>query len=150
MVNADAQALNPDAPCSLASVDPSLTSTEKGVKNNLANNKRKRSLEVNQSEQSQKDQEILDSMAEALSDMIATSKVKPVAVVSNKEKFSITNCIKALDEMERIGESLYFAALDLFDDPCLRETFISLKSSERYLWLQGKCCNATSFEVSIT
>uniref|UniRef100_A0A7C9E263 Myb/SANT-like domain-containing protein n=1 Tax=Opuntia streptacantha TaxID=393608 RepID=A0A7C9E263_OPUST len=150
MVNAEAQALNPDAPCSLASVDPSLTSTEKGVKNNLANNKRKRSLEVNQSEQSQKDQEILDSMAEALSDMIATSKVKPVAVVSNKEKFSITNCIKALDEIERIGESLYFAALDLFDDPCLRETFISLKSSERYLWLQGKCCNATSFEVSIT
>lgn len=140
------EAPNPDAPFALASVDPSTASAEKGVKNNLENNKRKRSLEVNQSEQIQRDQEILDSMAEALLDMIAASKVKSVAMVSNKEKFSITNCVRALDEIVGIGESLYFAALDLFDDPCLRETFISLESSERrYLWLQGKCCHANIF-----
>ncbi|KAJ8427076.1 hypothetical protein Cgig2_008945 [Carnegiea gigantea] len=146
MVNAEAQAPNPDASCALASVDPIAASAEKEVKNNLENNKRKRFLEVNQSEQSQRAQEILDSMAEALLDMIAASKVKSVAIVSNEEKFSITNCIRALDEIEGIGESLYFAALDLFDDPCLREAFISLKSSERrYLWLQGKCCNASIF-----
>lgn len=146
MVNAEAQATNPDAPYALASVDPSAASAEKGVKNNLENNKRKRSMEVNHSEQSQRDQEILDSMVEALLDMIAASKVKSVAMVSNKENFSVTNCIRVLDEIEGIGESLYFAALDLFDDPCLRETFISLKSSERrYLWLQGKCCNANIF-----
>ena len=87
-------------------------------------------------------------MAKALSDMLAASKLRAVAMPEQDDRFNITNCIKALDEIEvteGIDSRLYFAALDLFEDLNLRETFVSLKSNKiRLTWLQGKCGSAIS------
>ncbi|PSR99598.1 L10-interacting MYB domain-containing protein [Actinidia chinensis var. chinensis] len=116
---------------------------------NVAERKRKRSEEtVCISGQTKSDQEINETMAKALSDMLAASKLRAVAMPEQDDRFNITNCIKALDEIEAtegIDSRLYFAALDLFEDPNLRETFVSLKSNKiRLTWLQGKCGSAIS------
>lgn len=94
---------------------------------------------------SRRDQEICDAMAKAMLEMVAASKCRTVASVPSDDRFTITNCIKALDEIESIDQQLYFAALDLFEDPNLRETFLSLKGDKiRLTWLQGKCSKTAS------
>ncbi|XP_050364873.1 L10-interacting MYB domain-containing protein-like [Argentina anserina] len=107
--------------------------------------KRKRTSDAQSSEvQSRRDQEKCDAMAKALQDMIAASKLRAAATMPIDDKFSISNCIRALDEIQDIEEQLYFAAVDLFDNPSLRETFISLKGDHiRLTWLQGKCSKTT-------
>lgn len=58
---------------------------------------------------------------------------------TQEDRFSITNCINVLDEIENVDEGVYFAALDLFENPGLREIFLSFKSKKLQLtWLQGK------------
>lgn len=111
------------------------------VTRNIAERKRKRSSETHTSlGQSRKDQEILEGMAGALSEMIAASKLRVGGMTQIDDRYSITNCITALDEIETIDDQLYFAALDLFEEPNLRETFISLNGAKiRLTWLQGKC-----------
>lgn len=111
------------------------------VKKNIAERKGKQPSETRTSlAQSSRDQEILKVMAGAMLEMVAASKLRTRITTQIDERYSITNCIKALDEMETIDEQLYFAALDLFDDPNLRETFISLKGDKiRLTWLQGRC-----------
>ncbi|KAL8459138.1 hypothetical protein ACS0TY_035722 [Phlomoides rotata] len=106
-----------------------------------ADKKRKRSSEVGPvSEQSHWNQELGDAMVEALSDMIQSSKLQTMVKAQTVESFSITNCIKALDEIEGIEDDLYYAATDLFEDPNYREMFISLQSNYvRLTWLQEKC-----------
>ncbi|KAJ7966856.1 L10-interacting MYB domain-containing protein-like [Quillaja saponaria] len=85
------------------------------------------------------DQDTCNAMAEAMLEMVAASRLRAVAPSPSDDRYSITNCIKALDEIECIDQQLYFAALDLFEDPALREMFISLKSDKiRLAWLQGK------------
>ncbi|XP_004291372.1 PREDICTED: uncharacterized protein LOC101310487 [Fragaria vesca subsp. vesca] len=103
--------------------------------------KRKRTSDAQASEsQSRRDQETCDTMAKALQDMIAASKLRTAATMPRDDKFSISNCIRALDEIKDVDEQRYFAAVDLFDNPNLRETFISLKGDHiRLTWLQGKC-----------
>lgn len=92
------------------------------------------------------DREIIDAMAEAMWEMIAASKCQTAVMPQVDGRFSIRKCIKALDGIEGIPENLYFAALDLFDNPSLREMFICLNSSSIQLtWLQGKCTNLASF-----
>ncbi|XP_018820454.1 L10-interacting MYB domain-containing protein-like isoform X1 [Juglans regia] len=114
-------------------------SAEKVIKN-IAQRKRKGPSETH----SLLGQEIYDTMAEALSEMVASLKSRAVVNTSSDDRFSITNCIRALDEIQDIEERLYFAALDLFEDPSLRETFISLKGEKiRLAWLQGKRGKAT-------
>lgn len=94
---------------------------------------------------SRRDQEICDAMAEAMMEMVAALRCRTFATVPTDDRFTITNCIKALDEIESIDQRLYFAALDLFENPNLRETFISLKDEKlRLTWLQEKCSNAVS------
>lgn len=64
-----------------------------------------------------------------------------------RPRISITNCIGALDEIESNDNRLYFVALDLFDTPNFRETFILLKRNKiRLRWLEENCrkCKATS------
>ncbi|KAJ4963670.1 hypothetical protein NE237_023609 [Protea cynaroides] len=80
-----------------------------------------------------------DALAEAMLEMAAASKLSAAVMSKNHDQFSITNCIRVLDEMPGIDHHLYFAALDLFEKPNPRETFLSLKSERRMTWLQGKC-----------
>ncbi|KAF4367235.1 hypothetical protein G4B88_026742 [Cannabis sativa] len=92
-------------------------------------------------DQLRRDQEMCDAMVQTMLDMLAASKSRRVATSPTSDyRFTITNCIKALDEIEGIDQQTYFAALDLFEDPNLRETFLSLKDKMIQLtWLQGKC-----------
>lgn len=80
-----------------------------------------------------------DVLANAISEMAAASKLRAHAVKQHNERYSISDCIKALDEIEGIDEQSYYAALDLFDSRNARETFLSLKVDKRLTWLLGKC-----------
>ncbi|CAK7346225.1 unnamed protein product [Dovyalis caffra] len=132
-------------PSSSKLVKGNAVSSEKAVKN-VGERKRKRPLETPSSEQNNRDQELNEAMAEALLKMVAASKWREFAARQNDEKFTITNCIKALDEIQNIDQQLYFAALDLFEDSTLRETFLSLKGDDiRLTWLQGKCGSYNHF-----
>lgn len=134
-----------------ANPSPKTPSTSKLVQGNgsspqnagksAADKKRKRSSEVGPvSEQNHWNQELGDAMVDALSDMVKSSKLRTLAKAQTVERFTITDCIKALDEIEGIEDDLYYAALDLFENPNYREMFISLQSNYvRLTWLQGKC-----------
>lgn len=114
----------------------------------ISEKKRKRPSETQSSlDQSRKDEEMCEAVGGAMLDMLAAWRSRIIASKRSDDKFSITNCIKALDEIEEIEEWLYFKALDLFEDPNLRETFLSLKGGNtRLTWLQGKCGKpATAF-----
>ncbi|KAF5739347.1 hypothetical protein HS088_TW12G00552 [Tripterygium wilfordii] len=120
------------------SEDPSLPKEK--VAKNLAERKRKRAESHTSLSESVINQETIEAMGKAMMEMVAASKsTTTVATKPSDEKFSITNCIKALDAIEGIDQQLYFAALDLFEDPNSRETFISLQGNDiRLPWLQGK------------
>ncbi|XP_009623008.1 L10-interacting MYB domain-containing protein-like [Nicotiana tomentosiformis] len=135
--------VNPSSPTPLHSAATSQQTTTR----NVACKKRKCSSDiVPASDQSCGDKEIIDSMAEAMREMIAASKLQTVVMPQVDGRFSILKCVKALDEIEGIPDHLYYAALDLFDNPSLREMFVSLNSSSiRLTWLQGKCANLASF-----
>lgn len=91
---------------------------------------------------SNRDEEIINAMAEGMLEMVAASKLHMAMTAQSEERFTITKCIKALDEIEGIDDWLYYGALDLFEYPNLREMFISLKGNKiRWTWLQGKCEN---------
>ncbi|TXG60196.1 hypothetical protein EZV62_014769 [Acer yangbiense] len=80
-----------------------------------------------------------DAIVDAMLEIAAASKMRAAAIMKNEERFSISRCIKVLDEMQGVDQRIYFLALDLFENPNAREIFISLKSEKRLLWLQGKC-----------
>lgn len=127
-----------------ANPSPKTPSTSKSLLGNGSspqNKKRKRTSEVGPiSDQSQWNQELSDAMAQACLDMIESSRLRTITKPQIDEKFTITNCIKAIDKIEGIGDDLYYAALDLFENPNFRETFLSLQNDYvRLTWLQGKC-----------
>ncbi|OVA12645.1 Myb/SANT-like domain [Macleaya cordata] len=80
-----------------------------------------------------------DAIAEAMLEMATASKLRAEAVIQSDDRFSITKCVQILDEMPGLDEGFYLNILDLFEDPNLREIFISLKNEKRLTWLQGKC-----------
>lgn len=80
------------------------------------------------------------AIVDAMLEIAAASKMRAGAIMKNEDKFSISKCIKVLDEMQGVDERIYFLALDLFEDhPNAREVFISLKGEKRLPWLQGRC-----------
>ncbi len=79
-----------------------------------------------------------DAIVDAMLEIAAASKMRATAIMKNEDRFSISKCIKVLDEMQGVDQRIYFFALDLFENPNARETFISLKSEKRLPWLQGK------------
>ncbi|PRQ54390.1 hypothetical protein RchiOBHm_Chr1g0313081 [Rosa chinensis] len=79
-----------------------------------------------------------DAIVDAMLEIAAASKMRATAIMKNEDRFSISKCIKVLDEMLGIDQQVYFLALDLFENANARETFISLKSEKRLLWLQRK------------
>ncbi|CAM8917295.1 unnamed protein product [Rhodiola kirilowii] len=121
------------------------------VKKNTAGEKRKCLFEGEPSSvQSGMDQETMNTMASALLEMLAASKAKAaVTTMQSDNRFSISNCVKELDEIDHIDEQLYYAALDVFENPDLREIFISLKDDAiRLTWLEGKCSyGSLSFDI---
>ncbi|XP_042495790.1 L10-interacting MYB domain-containing protein-like isoform X2 [Macadamia integrifolia] len=130
-------------------VDPSLSlilgqddsSSPSGVELNTTDGRKKRRSKAPFStSHRRKSQEAMnDALAEAMLEMATASKLRATAMSPSEDQFSITNCIRVLDEMSGIDHNLYFAALDLFEKPNPRETFLSLKSEKRLTWLQGKC-----------
>lgn len=80
-----------------------------------------------------------DSIAKAILEMATDSKLRANAIRKYNERFTITDCVRALDELQGVDESLYYAALDLFDNRSAREIFLSLKVDKRLTWLTGKC-----------
>ncbi|KAF3440322.1 hypothetical protein FNV43_RR18606 [Rhamnella rubrinervis] len=85
-----------------------------------------------------------DVIAGAILEMAAASKLRTAAIQQYNGRYTITKCIKELDEMQGVDEQLYFAALDLFRKPIAREIFLSLKGEKRLNWLRGKCMAHTS------
>ncbi|KAK8327590.1 hypothetical protein V6Z11_A11G192100, partial [Gossypium hirsutum] len=80
-----------------------------------------------------------DAIAAAILEMAATSKLRTAAVTQRNARYSILRCIKELDEIEGLEERVYFAALELFNNPNAREMFLSLKGDKRLTWLHCKC-----------
>jgi hypothetical protein len=80
-----------------------------------------------------------DAIVDAMLEIAAASKMRAAAIMKNEDQFSISKCIKVLDEMQGVDQQIYFLALDLFEKPIAREIFIALKSEKRLPWLQGKC-----------
>ncbi|XP_057252018.1 L10-interacting MYB domain-containing protein isoform X2 [Beta vulgaris subsp. vulgaris] len=80
-----------------------------------------------------------DTMADAIFEMAAASRMRAEAIQQCSQRFTISKCVDALDELQGIDEKVYFAALDLFNNPIAREMFLSLKAEKRLMWLQSKC-----------
>ncbi|KAG2334415.1 hypothetical protein Bca52824_005595 [Brassica carinata] len=78
-----------------------------------------------------------DAIVEAMLEIAAASKMRAAALANNGDRFSISKCIRALDDLQGVDQQTYFVALDLFENPSSREIFISLKYEKRLKWLQG-------------
>ncbi|KAL1561086.1 L10-interacting MYB domain-containing protein-like isoform X2 [Salvia divinorum] len=113
-------------------------SSPQNISTSMSDKKRKRTSELGTI--SDQRHELSDTMAKAFLDMIKSSRLRTATKPQMVERFTITNCIKALDKIEGIDEKLYYAALDLFENPNFRELFLSLQNDYlRLTWLQGKC-----------
>ncbi|XP_021722688.1 uncharacterized protein LOC110690143 [Chenopodium quinoa] len=80
-----------------------------------------------------------DVMADAIFEMAAASRMRAEAIQQRSQRYTISECVNALDELGDIDKQVYFGALDLFNNPGAREMFLSLKADKRLMWLQGKC-----------
>ncbi|KAJ1421641.1 Myb/SANT-like domain [Sesbania bispinosa] len=99
-------------PSSSKAIQCNTSTAEKVIKNSV-DRKKKRPSEM---QTSSLDQDSCDAMAEALLEMVAASRLRTIVSTLSDDKFSITNCIRALDEIHGIDQQLYFSALDLFED----------------------------------
>lgn len=119
------------------------TTSANNVSKKIAEKKRKRAADEGAHVgDNNKDQELHNAMAEGMLEMVAALKSHMATSPHRDDRFTISACIKSLDEMEGVDDWLYYAALDLFEDPDLREMFISLKGNNvKWTWLQGKCGN---------
>ncbi|XP_047311624.1 L10-interacting MYB domain-containing protein-like [Impatiens glandulifera] len=84
------------------------------------------------------------AIAEAISEMAMASRQRTAAIEELNGRFSILDCVRALDEIKGIEERTYYMALDLFEKRNLRETFLSLQMDKRLAWLSSKGCNLSS------
>lgn len=85
-----------------------------------------------------------DAIADAILEMASASKMRAAAIEQHNSKYSISDCIKDLDLMQGVDQQLYFAALDLFNNPNAREIFLSLKKDKRLTWLHRRCVVVSS------
>ncbi|CAH2064402.1 unnamed protein product [Thlaspi arvense] len=83
------------------------------------------------------------AIANAIFEMADASKLRTIVFTQLTSRFSLAECIRELDQIHGLAENVYFAALDFFNNPSARETFLSLKPDMRLAWLQWKC-NAAS------
>ncbi|KAJ6291019.1 hypothetical protein OIU76_024184 [Salix suchowensis] len=87
-----------------------------------------------------------DAIVDAMLEIAAASKMRAAAIMKNEDQYSISKCIKVLDEMQGVDQWIYFLALDFFERPIAREKFIAQKSVKRLPWLQGKHDTLASME----
>lgn len=80
-----------------------------------------------------------EAIAEAILEMAAASKLRAAAIKEYNDRYSVTDCVVALDNMNGVDEGVYNAALDLFNSRYAREVFLSLKAEKRLNWLCNKC-----------
>lgn len=85
-----------------------------------------------------------DAIVDAMLEIAAASRMRANAILRNEERFSISKCIRLLDEMQGVDQQVYFRALDLFENPSARETFVTLKNERRLTWLLRKCSASSS------
>ncbi|XP_073280921.1 L10-interacting MYB domain-containing protein-like [Primulina huaijiensis] len=77
-----------------------------------------------------------NGIAKGILEIASATKFKAEAIKKQNEEFSITDCIKALDELiDVISDKVYFGALDLLTNRKTRETFLGLKVEKRSTWL---------------
>ncbi|KAK4393876.1 hypothetical protein Sango_1858400 [Sesamum angolense] len=70
--------------------------------------------------------------------MATATRLRAEAIKNSNGKFSITDCVRALDELQGVDDQVYHAALDLFNNRNARETFLTLRVEKRLIWLQRK------------
>lgn len=81
---------------------------------------------------------IEDAIARGILEMAAATKLRAEAINKFNGKFSISDCVRALDELEGVDDQVYHAALELFSSRSARETFLNLKVEKRLIWLERK------------
>ncbi|KAL5704133.1 hypothetical protein ACHQM5_022605 [Ranunculus cassubicifolius] len=119
--------------------DDASSSSGDDVNNANGSNKRRSTTSLNSTRRKRNRKTPSDVIVEAMLEIAAASKLRANAVMRNDDRFSISTCVKVLDEIHGLDQRIYYAALDLFENPNARETFISLKGEKRVIWLQGKC-----------
>lgn len=69
----------------------------------------------------------------------AASASNKTTVSQTEDPNSLGNCINILNGIvvQKVDRHLYSAALDLFQNPVWRETFMSLKIEKRLTWLKA-------------
>ncbi|PIA47194.1 hypothetical protein AQUCO_01400109v1 [Aquilegia coerulea] len=130
--------LNPGGPSLLVQDDAS-SSSEEDVNIPNGSNKRPSTTLLNSTRRKRNRKGPNDAIVDAMLEIAAASKLRANAMMRSNDRFSISSCVKVLDEVQGLDQHIYFAALDLFENPNARETFISLKNDKRVTWLQGKC-----------
>ncbi|KAL2941300.1 putative nuclease HARBI1, partial [Bienertia sinuspersici] len=131
-----------------------LDSLDEDASSGSGNNKRQSAAPSSSGRQKRSRKATGDAIVDAMLEIAAASKMRAAALMKNEDRFSISKCIKVLDEMQGVDQRLYFLALDLFENSNARETFIALKSEKRLMWLQGKCkintsANMDDFDIEL-
>ncbi|GMY12216.1 l10-interacting myb domain-containing protein [Fagus crenata] len=65
------------------------------------------------------------------------SKSNGTATLQTDDPYSASHCMVIINGMQGVDRRIYNGALDLFQNPCWRKTFISLKSEKRLTWLKA-------------
>uniref|UniRef100_A0A5B7BR47 Myb/SANT-like domain-containing protein n=1 Tax=Davidia involucrata TaxID=16924 RepID=A0A5B7BR47_DAVIN len=65
------------------------------------------------------------------------------AMAPNDDPYSTGCCITIINGMQGVDRRLYNAAVDLFQNPSWRKTFMSLKSEKRLTWLKAMLLNVS-------
>lgn len=128
--------IDPSAPMNFVDEDASSASGDDA--NMLDGHKRQSGMPSSSGRRKRSRKATGDAIVDAMLEIAAASKMRATAIMKNEDRFSISKCIKVLDEMQGLDQRIYFFALDLFENPNARETFISLKNEKRLPWLQGK------------
>ncbi|XWS45540.1 hypothetical protein CRYUN_Cryun15aG0145200 [Craigia yunnanensis] len=76
------------------------------------------------------------SKVDATREANLTSKSKAVEIPQTDDPNSAGNCIAIINGMQGVDRRLYSAAMDLFQNPFWRKTFLSLKSKKQLTWLK--------------
>ena len=134
--------VDPSAPMNF--VDEDASSGSGDDVNMLDGNKRQSGMPSSSGRRKRSRKATGDAIVDAMLEIAAASKMRAAAIMKNEDRFSISKCIKVLDEMPGVDQHTYFFALDLFENPNARETFISLKNEKRLPWLQGKSNSSSS------